>query len=84
MILGDYMWLVDAAGDDQRRLAQVALFLTAHTMMLTSQVDTERPEVLEDFYNVTLAMDEIAKKIGRPPSEVTAEFRERYRQERGI
>jgi AraC-like DNA-binding protein len=66
----DMLWIVEAAGENQRKLAQVALLLAALAIVTDSLEDHK-----EMLYHVTLAMEAIGKKFGMPPSEVMRQFR---------
>lgn len=72
----DVMWLIEAAGDDSRKLAQAGLMLAAMSMMTYGDSSEHATDVL---YNVTLAMDAIADKMHLPKSTMMSEFRKRVR-----
>jgi hypothetical protein len=70
----DLMWIVDAAGDDQKKLAQVSLLLAAAAIVGAQIGRSEETDA--QMVGIVTAMEAIGKKMGLPPSEVMKKFRE--------
>lgn len=67
----DYRWLLEAAGQDRKRLALLAVLLAAHSLMLSQVVDeSNHQRVVEELLILRRLMQEIATAAQIPQSEV--------------
>ncbi len=61
----DYNWLVEAAGQDHQRMAQLSLLLASTAVVAVQNMTAEtKPDVLKDILAMRAAMHEIGLRMG--------------------
>lgn len=67
----DYNWLIEAAGNDEKRLAQLAMLLTATGIMLSQSVTADsRVEMIKKVFEIRAAMHDVCARMGLDVSQM--------------
>ncbi len=66
-----YQHLIDACGSDAEKLAELAVVLTAHIILLAGTIDTaeEKQRALPYFLDARAALDELQRRVPRPTTQ---------------